>query len=208
MKEQVTGEMLLQRRSELRLSRIDVAKMFGVTERTIINWENGRKIPSSKFDMVADFVSGKGAAGVPSITDMSGFIPIIHADICAGNGNISFNSEKVAEYCYMPRYAGTIGVTIYGDSMIPDYHSGDIAFIREIVDIEDIDFGNAYIVVTRSERVLKLLYPSKTEGCVRAVSSNTELREDGEKRYPDRDIRLEKICYLYKVVGHVRRNQI
>lgn len=41
MKEKVTGEMLLQRRSELRLSRIDVAKMFGVTERTIINWENG-----------------------------------------------------------------------------------------------------------------------------------------------------------------------
>lgn len=65
MKEQVTGEMLLQRRSELRLSRIDVSKMFGVTERTIINWENGRKITSSKFDMVADFVSGKGAAGVP-----------------------------------------------------------------------------------------------------------------------------------------------
>lgn len=28
MKEQVTGEMLLQRRSELRLSRIDVAKMY------------------------------------------------------------------------------------------------------------------------------------------------------------------------------------
>lgn len=206
MKEQENkGKMIMLRRNELGLSRLDVSKMFGVSERTIVNWEGGRVIPRSKIDMIDNFLSGTNN----TITnDNNGYIPIIHSDICAGNGNIAFDLENIAEYCYMPRYKGTIGVTIYGDSMIPDYMSGDIVFIREITDIDDIDYGNAYIVVTTSERVLKLLYPSQHEGFVRAVSNNHELRSNGEKKYPDRDISLSKIRHLYKVVGSVRRNQI
>lgn len=93
--------------------------------------------------------------------------------------------------------------------MYPLYRSSDVVFVRKIFDKQDIDYGNAYIVITRSDRLLKLLYPSsKGDDYIRLCSYNAAIKPDGERLYLDRDVPLDNIFYIYKVVGSLHRDQI
>ncbi|MDO8272420.1 MAG: helix-turn-helix transcriptional regulator [Gammaproteobacteria bacterium] len=55
------GEHIKRRRLELGLYQKDVAKLFGITLFTIINWEKGRTKPTVKF--------------IPSVIQFLGFDP-------------------------------------------------------------------------------------------------------------------------------------
>jgi hypothetical protein len=84
-----------------------------------------------------------------------------------------------------------------------------VVFVRPIPEIDDIDYGRAYIIITRSDRLLKSIYPSSNDAdCLRLVSANEETNGHGDRLYPDRDIRKENVLFLYKVVGSLRRDQI
>ena len=123
--------------------------------------------------------------------------------------DLAEGSETITEYVTIPNLKGCVGVTVYGDSMYPMYKSSDIVFVRKVVDKMDIDYGSAYIVITRSDRLLKLLYPSPLgDGYIRLCSYNAALKPDGERLYPDRNIDYNNIIYIYKVVGMLHRNQI
>lgn len=143
-----------------------------------------------------------------NVTD--GRQPIYDIQVSAGYGmDLAEGSETITEYVTIPNLKGCVGVTVYGDSMYPLYKSSDIVFVRKVVDKMDIDYGSAYIVITRSDRLLKLLYPSPLgDGYIRLCSYNAALKPDGERLYPDRNIDYNNIIYIYKVVGMLHRNQI
>ena len=104
---------------------------------------------------------------------------------------------------------GCVGITVYGDSMTPRYRNGDVVFVRPIPELDDIDYGRAYIIITRSDRLLKCIYPSKHDAqMLRLVSINDDVNRQGDRIYPDREIGKENIIYLYKVVGSLSREQI
>lgn len=136
--------------------------------------------------------------------------PILDIRVCAGNGvGLEGNENKVESYVSIPAMQGCIGLTVYGDSMSPQYCAGDIIFVRPIPVMDDIDYGHAYLVITTSDRLLKLIYPSHIgDDCLRLTSKNEETKRNGERLFPDRDIKKEYILYLYKVVGSLRREQI
>jgi phage repressor protein C with HTH and peptisase S24 domain len=93
--------------------------------------------------------------------------------------------------------------------MSPEYRPGDIVFVRRIIDISDIDYGSAYIVITRSERVLKCIYQSKHDAQqLRLCSLNEDTNKFGDRLFPDREIKKEDVLFIYKVVGMFRREQI
>ena len=136
--------------------------------------------------------------------------PVLDIRVCAGNGiGLEGNENKVAEYVSIPSMQGCIGLTVYGDSMTPQYTAGDVVFVRPIPVVDFIDYGHTYLVITTSDRLLKNLHPSKMgDEYLRLVSINETTNRHGDRLYPDSDIPRTNILYLYKVVGSLRREQI
>lgn len=136
--------------------------------------------------------------------------PILDIRVCAGNGlGLDGDENKVLEYVTIPALSGCYGLTVYGESMYPHYKSGDVIFVRPVTDKNDIDYGRTYLVITTSDRLLKMLYESdKGPEYIRLSSYNIDTKPDGERLYPDRDILSENILFIYKVVGSLQRDQI
>jgi phage repressor protein C with HTH and peptisase S24 domain len=134
-------------------------------------------------------------------------IKILDIRVCAGYG-IGFDGDenKVLDVMNIPQYNGCYGVTVYGDSMYDIYAPGDIVFVREVTDKTFIDNGQAYIVITAEDRLLKLLYVEDEK--ITLVSYNTTTNPDGRRKYPDICMKPESIIKLYKVVGRLTRGQM
>lgn len=136
--------------------------------------------------------------------------PILDIRVCAGNGiGLDGDENKVIEYVNIPSLSGCYGLTVYGESMYPSYKPGDVIFVRPVTDKNDIDYGRTYLIITTSDRLLKMLYKSeKGDDYIRLCSYNIDTKPDGERLYPDRDIHLENVLFIYKVVGSLQRDQI
>lgn len=147
----------------------------------------------------------------PTITETKGRIPVVDIRVSAGYGMPLYegNEQHIKEYVTMDGLHGCIGIFVYGESMTPEYRPGDIVFVREVLDAADIDYGRAYVIITQSDRLLKCIYKSKKEAdFLRLVSLNEETYRNGDRLYPDKDIRKDSIRFIYKVVGLFRREQI
>lgn len=150
-----------------------------------------------------------GIGDQPTEVISAGSIPIYDMRASMGCGSGLYDDESIpVEYVNIPGLSGSLGITVYGDSMLPRYRSGDIVFVRPIHDVTEIDWGHPYIIVSNSDRFLKLLYPSDDAECIRLVSANEETRPDGSRMFPDKDIHKSHILYIYKVVGQLRREQL
>ena len=151
-----------------------------------------------------------GIGEMPTELRQAGQQPVLDIRVSAGYGVGLYGDEnKVNEYVSIPSMNGCVGVTVYGDSMLPRYRNGDIVFVRPIPELDDIDFGRAYIIITNSDRYLKCVYPSTHDNDnLRLVSANEETNRHGDRLYPDREIKKESVLFLYKVVGSLRREQL
>ncbi len=136
--------------------------------------------------------------------------PILDIRVCAGNGiGLDGEENRITEYVSIPAFSGCYGLTVFGESMYPYYKSGDIIFVRPVTDKHDIDYGRTYLIVTTSDRLLKMIYPSdRGDDYLRLSSYNNQTKPDGERLYPDRDIHTENILFVYKVVGAIQREQM
>lgn len=146
----------------------------------------------------------------PNITDTpisTHDIKILDIRVCAGHG-IGFdgNENKIIGYVNIPEFTGCYGITVYGDSMYDKYASGDIIFVREIIDKRNIDNGQPYVIITNEDRLLKMIYIEEEE--IKLVSYNTICNPDGRRKYPDMKIEGNQILHLYKVVGRLARTQM
>ena len=134
-------------------------------------------------------------------------IKILDIRVCAGLG-IGFDGDenKIIGYVNIPDFSGCYGITLYGDSMYDMYMPGDTIFVREIKDKSLIENGQPYVVITREDRFLKMVYVE--ENGLKLVSYNTVCNPDGRRKYPDMQIEGDQILYIYKVVGKLARSQM
>lgn len=134
-------------------------------------------------------------------------IKILDIRVCAGLG-IGFdgNENKIIGYVNIPDFYGCYGITVYGDSMYDMYTPGDTIFVREIKDRSLIDNGQPYVIITKEDRLLKMVYIEGDH--IKLVSFNTACNPDGRRKYPDMEINGDQILFLYKVVGKLARNQM
>lgn len=167
-----------------------------------------QKIKDKYEDFDIDYViSGRECLDVNIYTEKQ---PILDIRVCAGNGiGLEGAENKIVDWVSIPEFHGCKGITVYGDSMYDRYKSGDVVFVRRILEKNDIDFGQCYVVITREDRYIKSIYESeKGEEYVSIVSYNTSVNPDGRRKYPDRNIQLNDILFLYKVIGNLRRTQL
>lgn len=96
-------------------------------------------------------------------------------------------------------------VNVVGDSMYPNYCSGEIIAVKRIYNIDIIQWGEAHFVVTNSNanemKTIKLLYPHENESKIILRSSNPNFKGDTPVDKKD-------ILFLYIVKGKIRRNQL
>lgn len=182
-------------------SRLNAA-VFKVGYQMEINKVLGRRL----FDVDAD---------LPSVTADANRVPVLDLRAAAGFDMIPLedtlgNGEmQVSEYVTMQGLRGCVGIYVYGDSMSPEYRSGDIIFVRKEPEVDNIAYGRPYLVITRTERVLKCIYKSQHDAdCFRLTSLNEEVNRYGDRLYPDRDIKKDNILYVYRVEGLFRREQM
>lgn len=194
--------ILHQHRVNLR----DLAERLGITPQTLNSRLNANEF-SSMRQMEINKVLNEG------IFETDGNIveqqPVIDIRVSAGSGvSLDGDENSVTEYVSVPSMNGCIGITVYGDSMTPKYCSGDIIFVKPIPELDEIDFGRTYVIITKTDRYLKNIYEGNTGNSIRLNSLNMDTTPQGDRLYPDREISKENILYLYKVVGSLRREQI
>ena len=184
-----------------------LAEKIGLTPQAFGSRLNAREFKRS-YQIEINQVLGRELFDVGFETDNKQ--PILDIRVCAGNGiGLEGEENKVLEYVTIPALTGCVGLTVYGESMYPLYKPGDTIFVRLVTDKQDIDYGRTYLVITRSDRLLKMLYESKKgNDHLRLCSYNVEQKPDGERLYPDRDIPIDNVLFIYKVVGSLQRDQI
>ena len=137
-------------------------------------------------------------------------IKILDIRVCAGHG-ISFDGDEneIIGYVNIPEFAGCYGITVYGDSMYDMYMSGDTIFVREIKDKQNIDNGQLYVIITKEDRLLKMIHIDYERKKTILSSYNNITNPDGKRKYPDMEIDIDNdVLYLYKVVGKLARTQM
>ena len=209
-KNDMTGEEVRKILADNHINLAWLAEQLGITPQGIQSRLNVKNFKSG-YLMEITRVLGKDIFGSVSGADFeTNQQPILDIRVCAGDGiGLEGDENKIIEYVSIPAFSGCKGLSVYGESMWPTYKPGDIIFVRQIIDKQDIDFGRPYLVITSEDRLLKNLYQSKLgNDYLRLCAANTELNQVGERLYPDRDIKADKILFLYKVVGSMRREQI
>ena len=137
-------------------------------------------------------------------------IKILDIRVCAGQ-EIGFDGDEneIIGYVNIPEFAGCYGITVYGDSMYDMYMSGDTIFVREIKDKHNIDNGQPYVIITKEDRLLKMIHIDYERKRTILSSYNNATNPDGKRKYPDMEIDIDSdILYLYKVVGKLARTQM
>lgn len=182
-------------------SRLNAAT-FSPENQLMINKVTGRRI----FDIDID---------IPDIESDANRIPVLDLRTAAGfeyvtlEDTMTLQNPPVAEYVTMSGLKGCVGLYVYGDSMSPEYRAGDIVFVRKEPELDGIDYGRAYMIVTASERVLKCIYKSNHDAdLIRLVSINEEMNRHGDRLFPDREVRKENIIAVYRVEGVFRRERM
>lgn len=165
-----------------RATGIDISDLIGVDVRIDLN--------STKSNLPA--------RGVPYFDDMecTGTILSMYTDI----------KEQPAFYIDYAHFNDcTAYVPVVGDSMYPNYCSGEIVAVKQINNLDVIQWGESYLVVTNDNannlRTIKQIHYCEDESKIILRASNPNFRGDTV-------IPKEDIVSLFIIKGKIKRNQL
>lgn len=96
-------------------------------------------------------------------------------------------------------------IPVVGDSMYPQYCAGEIVAVKQILNFDVIQWGEAYLVITNSNandlRTIKQLHYCEDESKIILRASNPNFRGDTK-------INKEDIRSLFIIKGKIKRNQL
>ena len=124
------------------------------------------------------------------------------AGLSARNRNILVQELNFIHIPNLPKCDGAI--YIVGDSMYPLLKSGDIVLYKQLGDINDIFWGDMYLLsidIDGEEYVtVKYIQKSDREGYVKLVSQNPH--------HADKDVAINRIRAIALVKASIRMNSI
>ena len=130
-----------------------------------------------------------------SIEGMAGLVPLF-------NDRESWTPVNYIHIPNLPKCDGAIYVV--GDSMYPLLKSGDIVLYKQLHDIDDIFWGDMYLLsidIDGEEYVtVKYIQKSEREGCIKLVSQNPH--------HADKDIEVNRVRALAVVKASIRINSL
>lgn len=106
------------------------------------------------------------------------------------DGTFLQNCERIVS----PIKGVDFAITIYGDSMSPEYPSGSRVLLKKINPDIFIDWGCVYVLDTSNGVILKEIRKCQKEGFITCHSINSN------PKYADFDVPLKEIYGMYKVL--------
>ena len=184
------------------------ASKTGILQRTLSRQVNeGTTLSYDVIKLVLDYypdispewlVMGEGSE-YKTDEEING-IALYDANGAAGHESFDtmLTKDKVIGRFVVPSFSSADWmIYVRGSSMYPKFSSGDIIACREIKESKFIQWNKVYVVATREQGLLvKRLMPSDEEGCIKAVSENTD--------YPPFDIPKDEIFGLALVLGAIK----
>ena len=130
-----------------------------------------------------------------SIEGTAGLVPLFNEQ----------NEQKPVNFIHIPNLPKCDGaIYVSGDSMYPLLKSGDIVLYKQLHNIEDIFWGDMYLLSIDLEGeeyiVVKYIQKSEREGYVKLVSQNPH--------HADKDIEISRIRAIALVKASIRMNSI
>jgi len=132
--------------------------------------------------------------------DLTGKVPYYDIDVTAGNVQLfQDNTQMPTDYYTVPKEIQDVDFCfkVRGDSMYDKILPGAIVFVKQIMDISVIEFGQVFIIITEEQRMVKYVrrHPTRPDDMVVLRSHNNN--------YDDIDLPKEKITNLLLVKGYL-----
>lgn len=182
----------------------EVAERTGYDKSVVSSYLSGRVKPSKNFvdkfqevfkeslQMKSKVLPSK-PTGIPYLGEL---------DIFAGQADIANAdlSEYITEFISIPGFKdANYFVNVRGSSMYPKYVPGEIIAIKLCKDINEIQYGQAYVVITNENRVLKYVRkPKNGNGHLILASANGD--------YDPYEIEKSKIKAMFLVLGKITKD--
>lgn len=134
-------------------------------------------------------------------------VPLYNIEGTAGLVPLFLNksAQNPVDYIHIPNLPKCDGaIYIVGDSMYPLLKSGDIVLYKQLNDLEDIFWGDMYLlsIDIDGEEYITVKYIQKSDkpGCIKLVSQNPH--------HADKEVEISKIRALAFVKASIRMNSI
>jgi len=134
-------------------------------------------------------------------------IPYYNLDLSTSDITDLTTMEEKPDYFvnYRPFNDCSAYLPVYGDSMYPKYASGDIIAVKEVKNLDVIQWGEAYVVITNEKanhlKSIKILHEHSSPNKIILKSSNPNYKGDTV-------INKKDILSLYVIKGKITRNMI
>ena len=215
------GERIKTVRELMQMSHLEFAAIFGIKEakeanKKVDNLQRGRGALTAfemtcfkKASISTEYIEfGKGAPfsyGSDYQPPKAKGIPLYDVAASAGTGLAFDTQTKIIAYFEMPNFSDCQAViSVFGDSMLPVYRSGDKVVLKEITS-NIIPYGQVFVITVKegvgSQTYLKLIFPcsdGRNEIILRSYNSD----------YPDIPCMLSDIQKLFIVKGSIRQELI
>lgn len=190
-------------RKDLGLTQQEFADKLGVSRNTILNYEKGETIPSSKSIILHTMLAESQIGDITNTIKRNKGIPLLPFDAFAGIGDSTVagvNFETIEEHYIVPLFDGIkvdFMLPVRGSSMYPKYSSGDVVACRLVTELLFVQWNKVYVIDSISQGVImKRLLKSEKESQIICRSDNKEF---GDFSVPMTDIRS-----IALVVGVIR----
>lgn len=181
----------------------DIAEKLGISAQTLNSRLNAKNFKEEYLIEISNVI-GKDlietrSAGI-QVKETRPHIPIsaVAGKLCEYYATVKESDcERYPLIAGLPDYNFTIPVT--GNSMIPEYRSGDIVACKYVEHEDFIQWGKSYIIDTTQGIVFKKVMPIDTDdNSILCVSINKE-------EFPSYKLKKEFIYSMAVVVGIARR---
>ena len=127
-------------------------------------------------------------------------IPVFDITVTAGR-SMSFFEDKEAIIDHISTGIEfkdcNAAIRIYGDSMYPLYQSGDLILIKSLKKQSYIQWGHAYLIITKEDRMLKHVHKGQNE--------DTFILKSHNEHYHPFEIERMDIIGIFEVHGYIRK---
>jgi transcriptional regulator with XRE-family HTH domain len=229
------GQWLIDKINQLNkdgVTKAEIADKLGVKPQYLTPMLNGKRNVSDRF--LAKFCKNYNIDydALFSINDLSyksnaqfyepenkptgrKLIPFYDTTAAAGTLQVS-NMDPVtepAEYIDAGDWFidADSAMRVHGDSMYPEYKSGNIVVMREVFDKRLIVYGEDYMIQTSEYKVIKRLMRSDEKGYWLACSINDEIWEMGPLKgrliHEPFPVFIDDVTKICRIIGCVKRTE-
>jgi phage repressor protein C with HTH and peptisase S24 domain len=180
-----------------------ISEILDINQPQLSDWIKRDSIPDVYIEVIKDKLNidliNQPNETIESIPTSKDSVPYYDVDVTAGQVDLfqDASSEYASSFITVPGLVADFVVPVHGHSMHPIVSSGDLIAVRRLQDIEWINFGHKYLVITKEQRMVKIIKRHENVDQLVLVSCNDE--------FDDIDIPRKKIEQLFLIVEVFKR---